>query len=190
LRVGNCYLDGGKQIRVWSCDTHREGLEEPEPVRQLGVQVTNNNRPLWQIKFSRLLSLTTSGADGRVSAAHSCTSQTYLRDAAAGSLGSQSGRVCRRAKGLFSSEPLQRADSCARSQALIVKAVALPPDETTTNCRPSGRQFAYFRGWQTSQILAATSSGLLANTRQKFVRVFTEPPELPPVVSETGVSTG
>jgi hypothetical protein len=30
--VGNHHLVGGKQIRVWSCDGHREGLEEPESV--------------------------------------------------------------------------------------------------------------------------------------------------------------
>lgn len=28
--VGNHRLSGGKQIRVWSCEGHREGLEEPE----------------------------------------------------------------------------------------------------------------------------------------------------------------
>ena len=30
--VGNHRLSGGKRIRVWSCDGHREGVEEPESV--------------------------------------------------------------------------------------------------------------------------------------------------------------
>jgi len=30
--VGNHRLNCGKGIRVWSCDGHREGLEEPESV--------------------------------------------------------------------------------------------------------------------------------------------------------------
>lgn len=30
--VGNFRRAGGKQVRVWSCDGHREGLEEPESV--------------------------------------------------------------------------------------------------------------------------------------------------------------
>jgi hypothetical protein len=30
--VGNHRLEDGKQIRVWSCDGHREGLVEPDSV--------------------------------------------------------------------------------------------------------------------------------------------------------------
>ena len=30
--VGNHRLVGGKQIRVWSCDGHVEGVENAEPV--------------------------------------------------------------------------------------------------------------------------------------------------------------
>jgi hypothetical protein len=32
VRVGNHLLAGGKRIRVWSCDGHREGLEQAERV--------------------------------------------------------------------------------------------------------------------------------------------------------------
>jgi len=30
--VGNTRLAGGKQIRVWSCEGHREGVEQAEHV--------------------------------------------------------------------------------------------------------------------------------------------------------------
>jgi hypothetical protein len=30
--VGNYHLVGGEKIRVWSCDMHREGLEQAESV--------------------------------------------------------------------------------------------------------------------------------------------------------------
>jgi hypothetical protein len=30
--VGDYHLAGGEQVRVWSCDGHRVGLEEPESV--------------------------------------------------------------------------------------------------------------------------------------------------------------
>jgi len=30
--VGNHRLSGGKRIRVWSCEGHREGVEQPERV--------------------------------------------------------------------------------------------------------------------------------------------------------------
>jgi hypothetical protein len=41
--VGNHRLSGGKQIRVWSCEGHREGVEEAErvdpPVNGFGGRV-------------------------------------------------------------------------------------------------------------------------------------------------------
>jgi hypothetical protein len=36
--------------------------------------------------------------------------------------------------------------------------------DRTTNCRPSGRQFVHFGGWQTSQKLAATFNKGLSYT--------------------------
>src|ERR1019366_5721650 len=53
--VGNHRLSGGKQIRVWSCDGHREGVEEAEHSgpRQIAVSGGGARRPSRSLSVPR-----------------------------------------------------------------------------------------------------------------------------------------